>query len=72
MSTPESNTPARWWRWRWIGPAVLLPGALVNVMNPHHSPGLRMVSWGILALSVIVLGYTLYANYRERRRRRDP
>jgi hypothetical protein len=54
---------------------LLVAGMIVNVMNPHQTPALRMVSWVTLALNAIVfgfmLGYALYANYRERRRRRD-
>jgi predicted permease len=71
MSPPGSNTPDRWWQWRWVGPALLVISAIVNLMNPHHTPGLRMVSWVMLPLTMIALGYTLYANYRERRRRHD-
>jgi Flp pilus assembly protein TadB len=69
MSTSESNKPDR--RWRWVVPAALLPGAIVYVINPHQTLGFRIVAWVMLALIVILLGYALYANDRQRRRRWD-
>jgi hypothetical protein len=75
MSTPGLNTPDRRWQWLWVIPALLVASAIVNLRNPHLTPGLRMVWWVMLALDagllVSMLGYPLYANYRERRRRRD-
>jgi hypothetical protein len=69
MSISKSNRPGqRWprWRWRWVIPAALLPGAIVNVRNPYQYPGVRIVAWVLLAIIVIMLGFALYANYRER------
>ena len=73
MSPSESNKPTqRWrWQWQWVVPVALLPGAIVNVMNPYQTPGLRIVARVLLALTVILLGVALYVSYRERRRRRD-
>jgi hypothetical protein len=67
-----TSTPVRSWRWRWVGPALLVLSVIVNLMNPHLTPGLHMIWWFVmLPLTISVLGYTLYAQYRERRRRRD-
>jgi hypothetical protein len=65
MSTPESNKPDRWRRWLWVTPAILIISGIVNVMNPHLDPGLRVV-WMcvLLPLAVILFGYFLYAHYR--------
>jgi len=72
MSTPGSNKPDRWWRWGWVGPTLLVISAIVNLMNPHLSPGLHKVWWFVmLPLTVLALGYSLYAYARERRCRRD-
>ena len=71
MSTPESNKSDSWRGWRWVILAAPLPGVIINVMNPHHTPALRMASWALLGLIVIIWGYALYSSDRERRRRRD-
>jgi hypothetical protein len=72
MSTPGSNTPERRWRWRWVGIALVIPGVIVNLMNPHQTPGMRMAwRYVMLPLTVVALGYALYADYRGSRKRRD-
>jgi hypothetical protein len=71
IATPESNKPDSWRGWRWVALAAPLPGVIINVMNPHHTPALRMASWALLGLIVISWGYALYSSDRARRRRRD-
>ena len=71
MSTPESNKPDSWRGWRWVILAAPLPGVIINVMNPHHTPALRIASRALLGLIVIIWGYALSSSYRERRRRRN-
>jgi hypothetical protein len=56
-----TSTPVRSWRWRWVGPALLVLNVIVNLMNPRLTPGLHMIWWFVmLPLTIIVLGYTLY------------
>jgi hypothetical protein len=38
MSTPESNKSDLWRGWRWVTLAPPLPGVIINVMTPHHTP----------------------------------
>lgn len=71
MATPESNTSDAWRGWRWVTLAAPLPGVIVTVRKPPHPPALRMASWGLLGLIVIIWGYALYSSDRARRRRRD-
>jgi hypothetical protein len=71
LSTPEAKQVDAWQGWRWVALAAPLPGAIINVMNPHHPPALRLVWWALLGLIVSIWGCALYSSTRARRRRRE-
>jgi hypothetical protein len=66
------SIPVQSRRWLWVIPALLVASLIVNLRNPHLTPGLRMVWWFVmLPLIIILVGYGLYADYRQRRRRHN-
>ena len=43
------------------------PGVIINVMNPHHTPALRMASWALLGLIGVFLPLSRDLSWWERR-----
>ena len=69
---PGMSARDRSWQWLWATPAVLsICSLIVNVRNPHLTPGSRLVWWFVmLPLIMIMVGYGLYGDYCQRRSRR--
>jgi hypothetical protein len=66
MSTPSQSR-----RWLWVTPVLLVAGLIVNMRNPHLTPGVRMVWWFVLLPGIMIMvGYGLYVGHRRRRSRR--
>jgi hypothetical protein len=65
-------TPARLWRWHCVIPVLVIISGIVNLRNPHLTPGSR-ATWMfvLLPLAVIMLGDILYMRYRGSRSPHD-